>query len=313
MILDIADQVAGACGLEPSLDLRVAFVKSTDPIFLLFATHQAHPLFVVKVAVEQELRRRLDFKRRLYDLMPEAVARPFGVFPLDGGYAMFVQNGLPGLPWFRLADRLRSPADWLELRGRCAAQLQRFQTAVASQPDWVVPATDFAAGIREVRARLSAVLAPLPPGVDVALGEATGVLEALGPVPAIFQHGDFVLNNILVGDDRLAVLDLVDFGKWRVPLLDAFALGSSVHIHASSHVPWHPLPADLAACAAAAPDGRGYTARQKTAFYAYFLLAAISDTLQRPTRATIRLTYLDYLRDLAADTPRYLRAFDDRT
>lgn len=311
MILDIADLVARGCGLDrTAAHLRVAFVKTTDPIFLLFADHQVHPLFVVKVGAADELGRRFGFKTRLYDLMPDAIARPIGVFPLSDGLGILVQNGLPGLPWFRLADELRTADDWLALRARCAEQLRRFQTAVASQPDWIAPAQAFDVSMRALAARLRDVLAPLAPGVDTLLAEATGVLEALGPVPATFQHGDFVLNNVLVAKDRLAVLDLVDFGKWRVPLLDAFALGLSVHVHARTHVPWHPLPDDLAACAAAAPGGSRYTARQKTAFYAYFLLAAISDTLQRPSRATIRLTYLDHLRELGEETPRYVRAFD---
>jgi Phosphotransferase enzyme family len=311
VILDVVDLVTDRCGLGvDAADLRVAFVKTTDPLFLLFSPRQAHPRFVVKVGVAAELQRRLAWKSRLYALMPDAIARPLGVFPLDAGLGMLVQEGLAGAPWFRLQDRLRTAGDWLALRGRCAEALRRFQTAVSSQPDWVVPATDVAAGIRDLTARLAEVLAPHASVVDAALRDAAGVLETLGPVPASFQHGDFVLNNLLVGEQRLAVLDLVDFGKWRVPLLDAFALGCSVHVHASAHVPWHHVSDDLAACAAAAPDGAGYTPRHKTAFFAYFLLAAISDTLQRPSRATIRLTYLDYLRDLGDEPRRYVRAFE---
>lgn len=310
MILDVADLVARHCGRPGDPGLQVAFVKTTDPIFLLFDTTQSHPRFVVKVADEAELRRRLVWKTRLYELMPEAIARPLGVYPLDAGLGMLVQNGLAGVPWFRLQDRLRTPADWQRLRDRCADQLRRFQLAVSSQPDWVVPATGFGEGLRALRTRVDEVLVTQAPAVGAALDEAAEVLAALGPVPATFQHGDFVLNNILVSDDRLAVLDLVDFGKWRVPLLDAFALGCSVHVHASAHVRWHHLGDDLAACAAALPEGPGYTPRQKTAFFAYFLLAAISDTLLRPSRATIRLTYLDHLRDLGGDPRRYLRAFE---
>jgi Phosphotransferase enzyme family len=308
VILEIADLVARHCGVsEPTArGLRVAFIKTTDPIFLVFAPSQAHPLFVVKVAPTRELERRQAYKARLYDLLPDVIAKPLGVFPVAEGLSILVQNGLAGRPWFRLSDRLRTSADWLTLRERCIGQLHAFQAAVATQPDWVVSATRFDQSLLALADQLDEYLAPLGTEVRTLVSEASSTLEALGPVPATWQHGDFVLNNLLVDERRLGVLDLVDFGKWRVPLLDACALASSLHLHASSHVAWHHVSVDLAAATASAP----YTSRQKTAFFVYFLLAAIADTLQRPSRATVRLTYLDLLRDLAADPRRFVGAFE---
>jgi aminoglycoside phosphotransferase len=312
VILDIADLVARHCRVpEPTArGLRVAFLKTTEPTFLVFARHQPFPLFVAKVAAASTLERRLALSSRLYELLPDAIAKPFGVFPLGDGRALLVQNGLPGVPWFRLADQVRTADDWEGLARRCRTQLAVFHAAVATEPAWVVQGARFDEALRGMTAALADLLVPLGPGAATALAEAAEVLAAMAPVTAVWQHGDFVLNNLLVDERRLGVLDLDDFGRWRAPFVDAFALACSIHLHARTHVPWHHLSSDLAACAAAEPGAAAYTARQKTAFFAYFLLAAITDTLQRPTRATIRLTYLEYLRDLVDDGPRYLRAFE---
>ena len=312
MILEIADLVTRHCEVPPATarDLRVAFLKTTEPTFLVFARHQAHPLFVVKVGEGPTLERRLAVSSRLYELLPDAIARPFGVFPLGGPLALLIQTGLPGIPWFRLADHLRTVDDWQRLARRCRAQLAAFQAAVASEPSWVAPAQRHDAAMRTLTVVLHDLLAPLGSAVAAMLDEAADVLATAEPAPAVWQHGDFVLNNLLVDDDRFGVLDLDDFGKWRAPFVDAFALACSISLQARAHVPWPHLAEDLAASAATEPGAAGYTPRQKTAFFAHFLLSAVADTLQRPTRATIRLSYLGYLRDLAEDGPRYLRAFE---
>jgi hypothetical protein len=164
--------------------------------------------------------------------------------------------------------------------------------------------------LRALAASLHDVLAPLGAPVALMLAEAADVLATVAPAPVVWQHGDFVLNNLLVDDDRIGVVDLDDFGKWQAPFVDAFALACSISLQARAYVPWPHLAEELAACAAVERGAAAYTPRQRTAFFAHFLLSAVADTLQRPARATIRLSYLGYLRDLAEDGPRYLRAFE---
>ena len=311
MILEIADLVARHCRL-PGLTarhLRVAFLKTTEPTFLIFVAHQAHPLFVVKVGDPGTLEARSARSARLYSLLPNAIARPVGVFPLDDGRAILVQDGLPGVPWFRLGDRYKTAADWRLLRTRAIAQLQEFHAAVATQPEWVAEARPLDAELRAMAGRLDEELASLGDGVPALVASVSSEFAALGPVRGVWQHGDFTLNNLLVDEHRLGVVDLDDFGKWRAPFVDAFALAHSVHLRASHYVRWPHLADDLAACAAAEPDQGAYTPRQKTAFFVYSLLAALIDTLEKPTRATIRLTYRATLRDLLDDSSRYEIAF----
>jgi len=311
VILEIADLVAGFCDVPEATArrLQVAFLKTTEPTFMVFADHQAHPLFVVKVGDAAILETRSALATRLYTLMPDAIARPVGVFRLDGNRALLVQEGLTGTPWFRLSDRCRTTADWRALRTRAVSMLKRFHVAVTTQPQWVAETPALDVELCTMTARLQEELAPLGERAVALFASIASDLAAVGPVHGVWQHGDFVLNNLLVDDDQMRVLDLDDFGKWRAPFVDAFALAHSVNLLASKHVQWHHLADDLAACATVEPHASDYTPRQKTAFFVYFLLAAMIDTLQKPTRATIRLTYLAALRDLLDDCSRYERAF----
>src|SRR5688500_12128687 len=311
MILDIADLVTRHCGVPDATTrhLRAAFLMTTEPTFLIFAEHQAHPLFAVKVGHAVSLETRAVLADQLHELMPDAIARPLGVVPLNGDRALLVQNGLPGVPWYRLGDRFKSPADWRALRARAIARLREFHTAVATQPDWVREARLFGAELRSMAGRLEEDLAPLGDRVQMFLASVSSELAALGPVRGVWQHGDFVLNNLLVDDNRLHIVDLDDFGKWSGPFIDAFALAHSVQFLAAQHVPWPHLADDLAACAAAELDANSYTPRQKIAFLAYFLLAAMIDAKQKPGRTGIGLIYRATLRDLIDDDSRYEHAF----
>lgn len=306
MILDVAAVVARHCRLSDAeaRTLTVAFINTTDPVFLLFAPDQAPPRFVAKAGRAAELEPRAAIEARLHALLPEATATPWGVASIDGGRGVMVHSGLAGTPWYRLADRCVTTADWQHLRTRCIAQLRAFEAAVASQPDWTESVRP-GERLREVAVQVDEAIAPLGAPVRTLLHEAAADLDALGAVPVTWQHGDFVLNNLLVDDARLGIVDLVDFGAWRLPLLDACALACSFHLQAGAHVTWPPVEHDLAAVMVGTP----YTPRQKTALFAMFLLAAIRDTLQRPSRATVRLIYLDLLRDLAHQPQRFLDAF----
>jgi hypothetical protein len=312
MILDIAQLVATQCGIVPTLarSLRVVYVRTTDPTFLVFAAHQAYPRYVVKVGRRELLQRRHALLAKLHDVMPDTLARPLGVYACSYHGAIAVQDGLPGVPWFRLADRFRTSSDWLGLRQRAIEQVHRFHASVASRPEWVARDVEFGPPLRDMARSMADVLAPLGAGVDALVTEAADTLDALGPATGVCQHGDFVLNNLLVGDDRLSILDLDDFGTSVAPFLDNCSLALSVNLTASRTAPWHHRSEDLAACAEGSPVFGGYTPSQKGAFYVSCLLTSIRHTLNRPSRDRIRSHYLDCLREMSGEGQRFIDAFN---
>jgi hypothetical protein len=311
MILDVVQLVATHCGIAPSVarTLHVVYVKTTDPTFLIFGPHQAHPMYVVKVGRYDALQRRQALLAQLSDVLPDALPKPLGVHARSEREAIAIQDGLPGIPWFRLADRFRTPSDWLALRERAIQQMHRFHAAVASRPEWVARDEAFGPPLRDVARSLSAVLAPLGPGVDALVNDAARTLDALGPTVGVWQHGDFVLNNLLVDDQRLGIIDLDDFGTSVAPFHDNFSLALSVNLMAPTTARWHHLSEDLAACADS-PVFTGYTPHQKSAFYVLCLLTSVRQTVHRPSRDRIRAHYLECLREIIAQGQRFIDAFD---
>jgi hypothetical protein len=157
---------------------------------------------------------------------------------------------------------------------------------------------------------MAAVLAPLGAGVDALVDDAARTLDAIGPTMGVCQHGDFVLNNLLVDDRRLGIIDLDDFGMSVAPFHDNFSLALSVNLMAPPTARWHHRSEDLAACADDSPVFKGYTPRQKGAFYVLCLLTSVRQTLHRPSRDRIRSHYLECLREIIAQGQRFIDAFD---
>ena len=311
MILDLADLLVRHRVVAPQEagQLRVAFLQATEPTFLVFRGRQRHPLFVAKIGQHRTLTARSAVTSRLHALLPDGIARPLGVFPLDDGRGLFVEEGLPGMPWFRLEDRCTTPGDWRALRSRAIERLRQFHAAVASEPMWITPPRALDAEVRDMAWHLREELAELGQRRDELIEAAASELAPLHAIRGISQHGDFVLNNLLVDEHQLYILDFADFGKWHAPFVDAFALAHSVNLQARQHVDWPHLTDDLAACAAAEVDATSFSPRQKLAFFVYFLLAAMIDTLQRPSRSAIKAIYRATFRDVLDDASRYEQAF----
>ncbi len=69
-------------------------------------------------------------------------------------------------------------------------------------------------------------------------------------MPAVWQHGDFSLNNLMVSPDSMAVIDFEEFGLTRMPLHDAFGLAFSFQHSQNDQCPI-PLKDCLEQCIAA--------------------------------------------------------------
>lgn len=311
MILDIADFVTRHCRLSENAakSLQVSFVHCTQPTFLVFVPGQVYPLYVIVAGPHDSLVRTHGLLEKLYAEMPGTFARPHGVCRYVNDTWLMIQSGLPGIPWFRMGEQLPRKSDWLNLRRRAVRQLNAFHEVVSQNPDWVDESITFSNGLRTLADACQDTLRPLGAPACRLIENAVHTLEQLGPVRAVWQHGDFVLNNMLADGQQFGLIDLVDFGKSSVPLLDNFSLAISVHRLASAHVNWHDPLEDIAACVSESSVSSGYTPNQKLAFYVYYLLSAIHETLVHPRRIAVRAAYLEQLNQLTQDTSRFLTAF----
>lgn len=288
MILEIPAIVGEvAPGLLPGGAISVACVRTTRPQYLVFGADARRPLWVVQEGPSESLRRTHEVLIRLHRELPDLVAEPIACVPWRDGRSIQIQAGLPGDPWFRLADRLRSRAEWDRLRERAAEALDRLHSAVANVAGWTGPLRpsvelERVAALCEER------------GVRLSL-RARGRVEAearalreLGEIASHWQHGDYCVNNLLVTSTRVGIIDFEEFGATAMPLHDEIGLALSVHDFASRGEGISSAGEDLAYCVSRGGVGTSIEGRHVAGLLLHHLLWRINQSLDRPTRGRVR-------------------------
>jgi hypothetical protein len=224
-----------APGLLTSSHPSVAWIRTTRAKYLVFDADATRPVCVVEFGDAERLRRVHAILLELHRRCPGDVPRPLASAPWVAGTAVHIQEGLPGVPWFRLADSLPSADAWRSLLDRAVAVMQRLDAAIIAVPAWVGTVDVREALAEQVRvSRRHGALAPL---LLLQVEKCGDRLRSLAPLPAVWQHGDFSLNNLMVSPDSIAVIDFDDFGLTQVPLHDAFGLALSFQLSQDGQCP----------------------------------------------------------------------------
>jgi hypothetical protein len=201
-------------------------VAAAHPIFMVFGHSPTHPEYVVQFGPAAVVKMHRNHSRLYRAAASKWLPRP--VLCESAGESLWcsVITGLAGDPWFTLARRVRTSDQWLQLKERCYELLREFQSTVGSIPEWggsLDLAAEFEATLRGCATlpqinfeRLSSIAAT---HIDA--------LRPLGTVAAQYEHGDFCLNNVIVGK-QLHLLDFEHLGWTRMPLHDEFSLTDSL-------------------------------------------------------------------------------------
>lgn len=293
MILEVAGLVRR---VVPEFQRRAAApevicIRTTRPKFLVFADDASRPACVVQFGGRDELERLDTILRRLHRAQPDLVAEPLALVPWRDRHA-HIQAGLPGTPWFRVADRYSDPHAWSGLLARAHAALDRLQQAIAACPEWlgrIRPGDELR---RQARLAVEAGAALERPVAEWIAGGAER-LDGLGERTAPWQHGDFCLNNLLIGPSSVAIIDFDEFGYTAMPLHDRIGLELSAQ--------------DLAPAGARGPRatgisqrlGEGASEEHWPGLCAHHLLWRINQCQGWPTRARARAELLARLRQAA--------------
>ena len=204
----------------------VVCVQATNQKYLVFDADPSRPACVVEMGDETRLRRIDGILTSLHALCPREVPRPLACTSWGPRTVVHIQEGLPGLPWFRLSDTLTTRPAWEALLERAVQVMRRLHGAVSAVPAWVgsvKPAWSLAEQARIWRATEGSHALQL---FD-ALAGCIDRMHGAPPMTAIAQHGDFSLNNLMVAADGMAVIDFEEFALTRMPLHDAIGLGLS--------------------------------------------------------------------------------------
>ncbi len=264
----------------------VACIRTTRPRYLVFDGDAAQPACVVEFGEAERLLGIDSILTQLHQRCPGAVPRPLACAPWGAGPAVHIQEGLPGLPWFRLADTLPTTAAWQSLLDRAVGVMGRLHAAIATVPGWTGTVDVREALAEQVRLCLGN-RSPISSELLRQVEESVHRVKAPTVVPTFWQHGDFSLNNLMVSPDSMAVIDFEEFGLTRMPLHDAFGLAFSFQHSQNEQCPI-PLKECLEQCIAAEASPREFDDETIRALLLHHLLWRINQSHGHPTRARLR-------------------------
>jgi hypothetical protein len=301
MLIDVVPIVRQLLpGLLTHRHPSVACVRTTREKYLVFDGDSSRPACVVEIGEYARLRQIDGILSTLSASCPGAVARPLACTAWGSGEVVHIQEGLAGLPWFRLSDSLRSVAAWDALLQRASAVMHRLHDAIRVVPAWS-GTVDLRSALARQVARWQAGTPDLGFEVRRGLGRCLDSLGGLAPMAAIAQHGDFSLNNLMVGRHTLAVIDFEEFGLTRMPLHDAIGLALSFPLSQDGRCPI-PLPECVERCVGGATVVRSFDAAVLRGLVLHHLLLRINQSTGQAARARLRATLSTIAARVACDS-----------
>ena len=305
MILDAEERIAGlvADNAKRARLSAVCIYASRMKLLLFDGQDASKPLYVAQVGTFPELDREDRFLRALHSALPELVADSLGCFPWQRDEWLQVQRGLPGVPWFGLAHRLRSVAEWMDLRERAIDALRTFEVAVRRHQEWTCVLAPGRELMRE-GSRSEGLGVRQSSRLRAEVERLSGVLDEIGEIRASWQHGDFCLNNLLVSRHTVSVIDLAEFGETSMPLQDEIGLALSLYMLAPEKARGVTLRDHLNACLGEA----GALAREEYlhGFLLHYLIRRINRSHRQVTRAAMAARLLAAAEALCAAPAQFL-------
>ena len=301
-IVSLVDQLVP--GLLQGGDASVACVCTTRPKYLVFNDKARQPACVVEFGPAERLVRVDGILTELHRRFPGGIARPLVCTSWRNGTYVQIQEGLAGMPWFRLSDGLTSAADWRAVIDRAVAAMLRLHSATRDVPAW----SDRVLAGAELRRQ--AVLSRrdgslLSDRVLQCVADWSRELDANGPMASCWQHGDFSLNNLLVAEQTVSVIDFDEFGGTLVPLHDAFGLALSVPLSQNESCPLSVADC-VAQCVEPARRDEAVGAAHLPGLLMHHLLWRINQCHGLERRAALRHILLGWAEDLAASPQSFL-------
>lgn len=304
MLLEIPDLVRQLVPRARSIEtMSVACVQTTHPKYLVFNGNPERPAFVVQFGPKAQMQRTHRTLVRVHagagDIVPQSLVC---TSMRDDEYVQ-IQTGLSGLPWFRVADSCRTREDWLNLLHRGLQALDRLQAAIAGVAEW----TGAVHPGRELRALVEGSRELHEAGIAAAAGPWTDTLDRLGPVFTAYRHGDFSVNNLLIGDSSIGIIDFDEFGETMMPLHDEIGLALSLPLSQEGVCPLSAREC-LQVCITHALDRGGVSEDAVPGLLLHHLLWRIERSRGLATRERLRATLTRYASELLGNPHALLAA-----
>lgn len=200
-------------------------IATTNPVYLVFREGSETPTFVIKSLTSEQAFAAWEIQQQLYHLIPSLIAEP--LLKVDENNSSYsIERGATGSPWFQVKQRFSGQA-WQKLQTDAVQCLCELQQAIALNRQWqeyLAPVDLLAEIVEDYRAVEGAVSEQL----QCFYNTQRKLLATVGAIKCTKQHGDFCLNNLLLGENQFTVIDFEDFGITMLPLFDEFNLALSL-------------------------------------------------------------------------------------
>ena len=230
MMLDVVTAVRRLVpGLLKDARPSVACVCTTRLKYLVFDGDPDRPACVVEFGDADRLLRTDRILSELAPRLPLSVPASLCCTSWQNGTYVHVQEGLRGVPWFRVADRTAGAVAWRSLLQRAVTAMLDLHAATRQVAVWT-GSLHVGAELRRQADLCERHGYPLTSSVRERVRVWSASIDATGLRHGCWQHGDFSLNNLLVGTESVAVIDFEEFGGTLAPLHDGFGLALSVRL-----------------------------------------------------------------------------------
>jgi hypothetical protein len=209
-------------------NLSCLCVCTSNPVYLVFKPDSLNPDFAVHIEKNPN-DDKLSFRKQIYRSLPDNTAAPIGYVERNAE-CFFIEEGVPGKPWFRIANRLKDNNFKKELASSSKDVLLKFQHAISEiegRTEVIYIKQELISAYSEYNEyNISSSQ------LTVIIDDLISKLDFDSKVIAYSQHGDFCINNLLIGSDlkNIVIIDFEDFGKIDVPLFDEFSLALSFYM-----------------------------------------------------------------------------------
>lgn len=300
----VKEVVAQVVGDATPADWSSACLATTNPVYLLFSPTQSIPVYVVRVTSSAQACTH-DLSVLIHQAAGDLVPTPIAMVQQDGK-RFSIQRGVPGAPWFQIAQHYATPAQWNHLKTLANDTLQEFHRriscALPQERQLIRPDEE----LQKAYQTFHQINGTAPSGLEALVNDYKAVLESLGEIRGTPQHGDFSLNNLIVQEDSLQVtiIDFEDFGITQMPLYDEFTLALSFTSTAPDNLKAE-LHDELSQGVKASSASTGYDRQVIKGLFLFHLLTRLGHWSLGTKRQPYRL-WLLLLLDMFIENPETL-------
>ncbi|WP_445426520.1 aminoglycoside phosphotransferase family protein [Alishewanella sp. HL-SH06] len=275
-------------------DYSFVCIATSNPVYLAIKNGGFAPAFVIKKLQDEQAMNTWRVHQQLYQLLPDYIAQPLGTNEINGEL-FSVEKGVAGQPWFQIGQSYATTEAWQRLIDKTISSLSAFQHAVAAHPAWRATETVQSLLMKAFNGYEAAGNKTTPQLLDYYQLHLNN-LEVKQQVTCTMQHGDFSLNNLLVGADSITIIDFEDFGMTLLPFYDEFNLALSLADENSDKFSIKRL---IASCVAPSLNQTDFNKQLLPMFFLGFLLTKLgswsASEKRQPHRAWLASVLVNYL------------------